>query len=569
MSSPTRRPLGSRALALALSGTLAALALNLGGCVARPGPAPVVEDPPAAEAADHPEAADSPDGNRPGEAGADNADQGDPESTTTPGAQDASGQPVRSTINVGVDPLRAGLNPHLAADASALVDSLADLVLPSPFKNGQPDPNLVVSAREVAPPEGSTVQRSVRYVIAPEAQWSDGTPVSGNDFAYLWRMMVSTPGVVGAAGYRAISAVRVGGGGKTVDVDFAYPVAQWRELFAHLLPSHLVAGEDFASALHDTIPASAGRYMVWVVDRSRGIIELGRNDRFWGSAPAATEVLSLRPVRSAVEGSDQLRSGQLSFIDVTPAQTTQESFGLVPGTQTRQLTTDRRLEVRASAISPRLRDAQVRATFLSLIDAPRVARLATGRTAPLEVPSPAAAVAGVTPGPEDVAALREASHKRALRIAADPADPTASAAARTIVDLLAHQGVSARVVATDIDTLAATQLPEGTVDAVVVWSAGRATAMDVADAYSCGVDKQPGNLSGYCDVALQPQLVAALGGKDDAAQLAQRIESSAHLSLPLLKETRLLVTGQDLEGPDPNLENWTAGLSAAATWKKK
>ena len=119
----------------------------------------------------------------------------------------------RSQVQVGVDPIRAGFNPHLAGDESAVVADIADLVLPSAFRDGMRDNNVLLGASRLPTTPGAL---TVRYIIAPEAQWSDGTPITGADFAYLWRGMVTTPGVIAPAGYRAISAVRVSGpAGKT------------------------------------------------------------------------------------------------------------------------------------------------------------------------------------------------------------------------------------------------------------------------------------------------------------------------------------------------------------------
>ena len=57
-------------------------------------------------------------------------------STTTPPPEEAPEEdtlPKRSTVAIGVDPLRGGLNPHLVANNSELVNQIAELVLPFKF----------------------------------------------------------------------------------------------------------------------------------------------------------------------------------------------------------------------------------------------------------------------------------------------------------------------------------------------------------------------------------------------------------------------------------------------------
>lgn len=42
-----------------------------------------------------------------------------------------------------------------------------------------------------------------------------------------------------------------------------------------------------------------------------------------------------------------------------------------------------------------------------------------------------------------------------------------------------------------------------------------------------------------------------------------------HVRVPLLGERRVLVLGEGIVGPDPDLDNWTAGISTVASWRKQ
>ena len=157
--SRTRRPATRAAAAFSVL-CLAA------SCAANPGPPPLVEP------EDRPDAVSENDSADADNADAEHADE-----------QDANHEPAsgRPQAQVGVDPVRAGFNPHLVGDESAVVRGIADLVLPSAFRaGGAKDPNLLVGA-SVLPT--SPAAFTVRYVIAPNAQWSDGTPITGADFA--------------------------------------------------------------------------------------------------------------------------------------------------------------------------------------------------------------------------------------------------------------------------------------------------------------------------------------------------------------------------------------------------
>ncbi|WP_460490855.1 ABC transporter family substrate-binding protein, partial [Corynebacterium nasicanis] len=333
-------------------------AATLGACAANPGPPPVEEAEPTPVTS-----------------------SAAPTSTQAPSRRD-------QVISVGIDPLPAGFNPHLQSHDSTFTRSLAALVLPSTFREDVMDTNLLTSAGEVEPLPG-TVAQTVRYVISPAAQWSDGTPITGADFRYLWQGMTETPGVIDPAGYRAIDAIRTSADGRTVDVDFATPVADWREMFDYLLPSHVMQGDRarFGSGFAEGVPASGGRYSIERVDRSRGMVTLNRNDRFWGADPAATDRVTFQEVRTVTQGVEQLRSGQLHFLDTIPGETSVDSYRLMRDTQVRLIDQPRELTLTMSVSSPLLAEHAVRAELHSLIDVPLTARLAAGRSADLAVPA--------------------------------------------------------------------------------------------------------------------------------------------------------------------------------------
>lgn len=521
-------------------------------CAANPGPPPLVEP------EDRPDAVSENDSADADNADAEHADE-----------QDANHEPAsgRPQAQVGVDPVRAGFNPHLVGDESAVVRGIADLVLPSAFRaGGAKDPNLLVGA-SVLPtsPDAFTV----RYVISPNAQWSDGTPITGADFAYLWRGMTQTAGVVDPAAYRAVSNVRVSGpGGKVVDVDFAQPVGDWRVLFRHLLPSHLLAADaaDFAYALRNTVPASAGRYLVRSVDRAHGTVTLNRNDRFWGPDPAPIDILTLAAARDTTQVADQLRSGQLAFVDMVPQDTTPDVLGLIPDVDTRTFPGTRTLGVTLSATSGL--SAQARAEVRSLIDVPLLAHIAARRSTNVAAAEPTE--------PGSLALLHAlAADGKVLRVAADAADPAATAAARSLVDLLENAGVPARIVANELPAIAARSLPAGEVDIVVHWrndgASAHTPAATLASRIACPAETgRAGNLAGFCSVAGDELAKAILAGElppDVAAERVAAIEHREALWVPLLRETRLAATAGGVRAAGTQPGQWPGGLSSAGTWK--
>lgn len=595
------------------------------GCMANPGPPPVVEE---------------------GQPAAAPGDSFDP--VQEPGTN-PDGTPARTTIAVGVDPLASGLNPHLQANNSELVEQIADLVLPSAFVKGKLNTDLLDSVEELTPPPG--VAQRVQYSISSAAQWSDGTPLTGADFEYLWRSIVSTAGVNSAAGYHAISGITTTGSGRVVTVDFATPVKQWQLLFAYLLPSHILQNEEngFIAGLDSGIPASAGRYLLNGVDTARGLITLNRNDRFWGAQPAKVDVLQLRAVRDTNQATAMMRSNQIGFADITPQQTSREALELVPGVQVENVQRPRQLRLHLSTEENALEDKVVRRQLASVVDTELIARMATGRIAALRVgTNPFRDVANGDDVPEDLTALRVRAEKTPIRIAVDPSDTQSLAAANTLVDVLMRQDIQAAVVQERMNAIVSTLLPTGAVDAVIAWDNTVVTSLRMADFFQCTAQKRAttepptsasqqaqstdsaessasqttattpstegteqqsddsvgaaaataeddpqqatttttegdsaetteppslplaGDLSGFCPANAEQTLSGILAGTispNDALEQVRGLNSEEVLYIPLFDETRVHALGKGIVGSGDRIEQWADSLSTAADWE--
>ena len=77
--------------------------------------------------------------------------------------------------------------------------------------------------------------QTIVYKIKQNAAWSDGTPISADDFIYLWKNLNGTikdNDVSGTTGYDQIKSVEGSDNGKTVTVVFKTPFSDWKALFA-------------------------------------------------------------------------------------------------------------------------------------------------------------------------------------------------------------------------------------------------------------------------------------------------------------------------------------------------
>ncbi len=436
-------------------------------------------------------------------------------------------------IIMAIDAIGAGFNPHLLSDQSPVNAAISSLVLPSSFRpisdattltgsRWEMDPSLLVSA-EVTDENPFTVT----YKIRPEAAWTDNAPIGADDYWYLWRQMVSHPGVVDPAGYDLITGVQSVEGGKTAVVTFSQPYPAWRELFNDILPAHIVKDVPggFGAGLARALPVTGGQFRVDNIDPQRDEILLARNDRYWGE-PARPDQILFRRAGSPAALADSIRNGDTQVAQVHGGQAAFAQLSAIPDVRTDRIVGPRVMQLTLRAQQPALTDLRVRKALFGLLDVDLLAAVGAGSdntvtlaqaqvrspsdpgyvpTAPPAITSEAAlgllADAGYqvqpvetpqtttpgTPGPDEARGqiIKDGEPlKIVLGVAAN--DPTSIAVANTAADQLRNVGITASVSALDPVTLYGEAMIDNSIDAVVGWhSAGGDLATSLASRYGC------------------------------------------------------------------------------------
>jgi peptide/nickel transport system substrate-binding protein len=202
---------------------------------------------------------------------------------------------------------------------------------------------------------------TVVYTLNPKAVWSDGVPITANDFKYAWEQQRgdadgTSTNVVSIAGYRDITSVTGTNGGHTVTVKFKTVFADWQMLFANLLPAHVmekVGWDPSCSTVSPSIDLSGGPFEIASVSSSE--IRLVQNPKWWG-APASSKSITVHLASSTAELSSWMSSG---FVQVAEPTTVTPSFltdvtGL-PGAQSDVDTSNTLLQLdMASSLDARL-----------------------------------------------------------------------------------------------------------------------------------------------------------------------------------------------------------------------
>ena len=209
------------------------------------------------------------------------------------------------------------LNVILAACNSEATRYIAELILQPAFDVGTEytfRPRLVsrVSFTRKSP-------FTLTYHIRPAARWSDGVQITARDFLFTYRAWVGSSAGLSESErqdfrrVRRVSALDA----KTVRVVLRSRFSGWRNLFANVLPSHALKGQDLTKLWTDGIDnpktgaaIGSGPFLVGRWERGRQLT-LVRNPRYWG---AHTAYLDRIVVRFRVESEnpvDLFRNGEL------------------------------------------------------------------------------------------------------------------------------------------------------------------------------------------------------------------------------------------------------------------
>ncbi|MFT4043763.1 MAG: ABC transporter family substrate-binding protein [Gordonia sp. (in: high G+C Gram-positive bacteria)] len=290
---------------------------------------------------------------------------------TTP-KQTPAEYPTEKTIYIATDSVGQGFNPHLGADQSPVTSAIAAMTLPSAFTPVQTSAGIVWQRQDALLTSAEVTSQqpfTVTYSIHTNAQWSDGLPVTGDDFAYLWQQMSRQPNVVAPAGYRLIDSVESSSGGKVVTVKFARPYPAWRELFTWLLPSHVLKGAPagFQTGMDRGKPVSAGPFSVFSIDTTRDEIRLIRNDRYW-TMPSKLDQVVLRRAGAASQMVESVRSGDSAIATLGMGTAAGAQLAAVPGVVTQRSLTSRSLGISVNARTPVMASVAVRRAVLGMID---------------------------------------------------------------------------------------------------------------------------------------------------------------------------------------------------------
>jgi peptide/nickel transport system substrate-binding protein len=170
--------------------------------------------------------------------------------------------------------------------------------------------------------------QTIVYQIDDKATWSDGVPITADDFVYNWEAQSGDPtytdvgghpfDVLSTAGYSQIQSITGSNRSKTVTVVFKTPYGDWKSLFNNLIPAHIARTVGWNTGFDAFGPAviSGGPYLLQSDIPGQQIV-LARNPRYWGP-PAHLDTIALRSLPDPAQDPAALQGGTVDLVYPTP-----------------------------------------------------------------------------------------------------------------------------------------------------------------------------------------------------------------------------------------------------------
>jgi peptide/nickel transport system substrate-binding protein len=250
------------------------------------------------------------------------------------------------TLSFASDQEQAGFNPNTAKDNLFALSNIVTSIYPSVF-NIHPDFTVQLSKEFMDSAELTTEDpQTIVYKIKQNAAWSDGTPVSADDFIYWWENCNETnkkADCVSTTGYKDIESVTGSDGGKTVTTVYKNKFADWKSLFSqYIIPAHYGKAQPGGwntgfDKNPEKIP-SAGPFIVDSYTAGQSLT-LKRNDKYYGTKAHLDSIVfrylpesTTQPAAlqnnevDMIYGQPQL--DQVKIVEAIPDVTSQINFGL-------------------------------------------------------------------------------------------------------------------------------------------------------------------------------------------------------------------------------------------------
>jgi peptide/nickel transport system substrate-binding protein len=159
--------------------------------------------------------------------------------------------------------------------------------------------------------------QTVTFAFKPSAVWSDGKPVTCEDWKATWRVFVNPVfNVASREGWKDIRSVTCAG--KAGTVVFSRPFAAWESLVSGgVYAAHVIRGKNMNTMFQDSIPVSSGpwKFQSW----QRGVqLTVVKNPRFKAGPPMKLDRVVFRYIVDTNARFQAMKAGEGHIMEPQP-----------------------------------------------------------------------------------------------------------------------------------------------------------------------------------------------------------------------------------------------------------
>ena len=285
------------------------------------------------------------------------------------------------TLTWAFDLMPANFNVNQLDGPSVNGYSVVWAVMPVAYDNAADGTPLWNHALFASEPKLVTEPAQVMtYEINPRATWSDGTPITWQDFYWQWKAVNGTDKrfqVAGTDGYDRISNVARGTSDREVIVTMRTRYSGWQSLFTPLYPASTDRNPDvFNSGWKTDMPVTAGPFRFAGIDQTAKTITVVRNGKWWGP-PAKLDRIVYRVIDPDAQ-IDALANGEIDLMDVGADASKLNRARGVSTAEVRTAAGPNFVHLDFEGQSPILQDLRVRRAVAMGIDRAAIARALLG-----------------------------------------------------------------------------------------------------------------------------------------------------------------------------------------------
>ncbi|MFG1612308.1 ABC transporter family substrate-binding protein [Nonomuraea wenchangensis] len=207
----------------------------------------------------------------------------------------------------------------------------------------------------------------VTYTINDKAKWSDGTPITWEDFEAAWKVNSGKDKKYKPAstdGWDRIESVTKGDTDKVAVVTFSKPYPEWMGLFSrspHLYPAkHILDADKYENDYKGKIPVTAGPFKVEKIDEGTKSLTLVRDDNWWGKKAKLDKII-FRGIESTEAQVNAFANGEIDGVEIpsgSPAELKRAKE--VPNVDIRKALSPNWRHITVNNVSENLKDKTVR-----------------------------------------------------------------------------------------------------------------------------------------------------------------------------------------------------------------